>query len=55
MKTYISPSIKTLVMTRFMQNIYDVVSNAAQLGNQGTFEESEDPTKIVSGKSVWDD
>lgn len=54
MKTYISPSIKTLVMTRFMQNINDVVSNAAQLGNESTFEEEQDAGNIVL-RSVWDD
>ncbi len=54
MKTYISPSIKTLVMTRFMQNIYDVVSTAQQLGNEGNFDEEQDPSAIVT-RSVWDD
>ena len=55
MKTYISPSIKTLVMTKFMQNINDIVSTAEQLGNEGSFDENESAGNIVSGKSVWED
>ncbi len=55
MKTYISPSIKTLIMTRFMQDLNDIVSTAAQLGNEGQFDENESAGNIVSGKSVWED
>lgn len=55
MKTYISPDIKTLGLTSFMQNINNIVSNAPQLGNEGAFYQDEDPFAIMSGKSVWDD
>ena len=55
MKTYISPSIKSLALTNFMQNINDVVSTAAQLGNESSFDENESVGNIVSGKSVWED
>ena len=53
MKKYLAPTVKTLVISNFMFDIFEKSSPADQLGNSGMFEE-EDASSTIKTKSVWD-